>query len=331
MKISNETKVGILTAISITLLILGFNYLKGKDLIDSSKKLHTVFKKVDGLGNSNAVVINGLQVGTVYKLQEKNKNLDSVIVTINMDKDINIPTNSVATINKDLLGTAVLTITLGNSGILAKDDDTLGTQITAGMLDDVKASLNPAINSVTGTLNSMDSLIQIIGTYFDPSTKDNFQKIIVNLNTSSLALTRLLDEQSSSLAKTLKNTESVTSNLASNNNHITKSLENLETTTGKLANAKIEETVASLQSTASSLSDIVRKVNSNDGTLGSLLNDKTLYRNLTSTTYKINILLDDLRSHPKRYVNISVFGKKNTSAPLTAPLIDDSTSKSLRK
>ncbi len=327
MKISNETKVGILTAISITLLILGFNFLKGKNLVDSSDKIYTVFKKVDGLGGSNAVIINGLQVGTVYKMQEKNKDLDSIIVTINLDKEINIPNNSIAAINKDLLGTAVLTITMGNSETFIKDGDTLGTRITPGMLDDVKSSLNPAINSVTGTLNSLDSLIQIIGTYFDPSTKDNFQKIIVNLNASSLALNKLLDDQSSSLGKTLKNTESVTANLSANNAQITKTLSNIETATGKLANARIEETVASLQSTANSLSDVMKKVNSTDGTLGALLNDKTLYKNLSSTTYKVNILLDDLRSHPKRYVNISVFGKKNSSPPLTAPLIDDTTRK----
>lgn len=328
MKISNETKVGILTAVSITLLILGFNYLKGKDLMDSSKKLYTVFKKVDGLAASNPVMINGLQVGSVYKLQEKNKDLDSIVVTINLTKDINIPANSVAAINKDLLGAAVLVISLGNSTALVADEDTIHTRINPGMLDEMKSSLSPAIAGVTGTLTSVDSLIEVIGTYFDPNTKNNFQRIIVNLQASTLALNKLLDDQSSSLAKTLRNTESVTGNLAASNAQITKTFTNMEMATAKLANARIDETLASLRATASSLENVMNKVNSTEGTLGALLNDKTLYKNLTSTSYKVNILLDDLRSHPKRYVNISVFGRKNSSAPLTAPLIDDSTRKS---
>lgn len=325
MKISNETKVGVLAVIAIALLILGFNYLKGKDLIDTSKKLHTIFKRVDGLTVSNAVMINGLQIGTVYKMKELNANLDSIIVTINLTKNINIPVNSVASISKDLLGSATLDIHLGNASTLTKDGDTLRTINKPGMLDDVKTSLNPAINSLTGTLVSLDSLIEVVGTYFDPTTKNNFQKIIANLTATSASLNELINSQNSSLAKSLNHVESITANLASNNEHISHTMENLDRTTAHLANAKIEETVASLQSTANSLSDIMKKANSKEGTLGLLLNDKTLYNHLSSTAYKVNILLDDLRTHPKRYVNISVFGKKNTAGPLTAPLIDDTT------
>lgn len=325
MKISNETKVGVLAVIAIALLILGFNYLKGKNLIDNSKKVYAVFKRVDGLTVSNAVLINGLQVGTVYKMQELNANLDSVIVTINLNKDLNIPLNSVALINKDLLGNASLNIQLG-SGPLAGNGDTLHTIAKPGMLDDVKESLNPAINTLTGTLTSLDSLIEVVGTYFDPSTKYNFQKIIANLAATSASLDAFLNAQNSALVRSMNNVESITANLASNNDHISRTMENLDRTTTHLANAKIEEAVADLQSTANSLSEIMKKANSREGTLGLLLNDKALYNHLNSTAYKVNILLDDLRTHPKRYVNISVFGRKNTSAPLTAPLLDDSIS-----
>lgn len=323
MKISNETKVGVLAVISIALLILGFNYLKGKDLIDTSKKLNAVFKRVDGLAASNAVMVNGLQIGTVYKMKELNADLDSIIVTINLTKNINIPINSVASISKDLLGSSTLNIQLGNSAVLAKDNDTIRTLARPGMMDDIKESLNPAINTLTGTLTSLDSLIEVVGTYFDPATKYNFQKIIANLTASSASLDALLNTQTGTLAKSMNHLESITANFANNNGHISHTLENLDRATAQLANAKIEETLANLQSTSNSLSNMMKKANSKDGTLGLLLNDKALYNQLSSTAYKINILLDDLRSHPKRYVNISVFGRKNTSAPLTAPLIDD--------
>lgn len=325
MKISNETKVGVLTVLAVALLILGFNYLKGKDLIDNSKKIYTVFKRVDGLGVSNGVLVNGLQIGTVYKMKELNANLDSVVVTINLTKNINIPVNSTASISKDLLGSSTLDIQLGNSATLVQNGDTLRSAARPGMLDDIKTSLNPAINSVTATLNSLDSLIQVIGTYFNPTTKYNFQKIVENMTATSASLEALVNAQNSALAKSLNHVESITANLANNNEHITHTLENMDRTTMHLANAKIEETVNSLQSTANSLSDMMKKVNSKDGTLGALIHDRTLYDHLNSTAYKVNILLDDLRTHPKRYVNISVFGKKNSSAPLTAPLIDDTT------
>src|ERR1700712_4254337 len=98
--LNNETKIGLLAVVAIALLVLGFNFLKGRDLFDKSRKLHAVFHTVDGLVTSNPVTINGLQVGTVYKMMEKNANLDSIIVTLNFTKEINIPVNSTAHIVK---------------------------------------------------------------------------------------------------------------------------------------------------------------------------------------------------------------------------------------
>src|SRR3982751_2647262 len=132
MKINNETKIGLLAVVSIALLIFGFNYLKGKALFNKSKKIYAVFHSVSGLAISNPVTINGLQVGTVNDMVEQNANLDSVIISINLDKDINIPVTSMAAINRDLLGTASLNIMLGKGTEYVKDQDTINTQITTG-------------------------------------------------------------------------------------------------------------------------------------------------------------------------------------------------------
>src|SRR5688500_4227909 len=105
MKISNETKVGALTAIAITVLILGFNFLKGRNITERNDELYAVFQSVKGVGPANPVLINGLQVGKVASLQEKDKNLSGIIVTISLTKEVNIPDNSIATISSDLLGT----------------------------------------------------------------------------------------------------------------------------------------------------------------------------------------------------------------------------------
>lgn len=333
MKVSNETKVGALAAVSITLLILGFNFLKGRNLLSKANtEIYAVFDKVDGLNIANPVTINGLQIGKVYEMHEKNRNLDGIVVAINLEKDIDIPKNSFASISSDLLGAATISITKGSGPGLMHNGDTLLTQNTSGLIEGLKAQLNPALNSVNGAVLSLDSLLKVIGTYFDPATKNNFHAIVFNLSKSSVELQKLLDAQSGTLAKALGNVSLFTANLAKNNGKIDTTLANLSTASNKFANIKLEETLNSLQGTVNELKGVVAKANSKDGSLGLLLNDPKLYRNLESTTYKLNILLDDFRTHPKRYVNVSVFGgKKDKTGALTSPLVDDTTSNPLPK
>jgi len=324
MKISNETKIGTLTAIAIALLILGFNFLKGKDLFEHSKKVYAVFKGVEGLETSNAVKIKGLEVGSVYAITPVDKNVDGILVTISMKKDVNIPKNSVAVIDAGLIGSASIIIKKGDEDEFIKDGDTLITQEKGNLLSEVQSNLSPVVSRLSSTLESLDSLIRAVGSLFDPRLKNNFASLIANLAHSSASLELLLNQNTGSLAHSMVHLDSFTNNLARNGPRITGTLDNLEKTTNKLANAKIDETLQSAQSAMTSLKDAVDKMNSKDGSLGLLLNDKKLYQNLESTTRSLNTLLDDLRVHPKRYVNISVFGRKDKSGPLTAPINDSS-------
>jgi len=324
MKISNETKIGALTSIAIVLLILGFNFLKGKDLFSHSKKLYAVFKNVDGLELSNSVSIKGLNVGTVYSIKPTDENIEGILVTISMKQDVNIPKNSIAVINSGLISSSNIIIKKGDATEYIQDGDTLKTLDKGSVLTEFQASLNPVIATLNGTLGSLDSLIQVVGGLFDPNVKNNFSSIIANLAKSSASLQIMLNDRTSSLAHSMTHLDSFTNNLANNNQRITGTLDNLEKTTGKLANAKIDETLQSAQAAMNSLKDAVNKVNSPDGSLGLLLNDKKLYQNLENTSRSLNILMDDLRMHPKRYVSISVFGKKDNVKPLMAPLNDSS-------
>lgn len=323
MKISNETKIGSLTAIAIAVLILGFNFLKGKDFNTTKHKLFAVFPSVEGLMVSNPVTVNGLQVGKVSSIQAKDKSLTGIIVGITLTQEVNIPKNSVVSLSTDLLGSSTtLKIFLGNTPDLVTDGDTLDTRPIKGITDKLQASLDPALASATQTLNSLDTLVKNLNSLLDPNTKNNLAAIIRNLTTSTQNLNKLLDAQSGMLAKSLSNVESVTGNLAKSNEKITSTVNNLEKTSNNLANAKIRETIDNLEAVTNKLSTAVGKTTSKDNTMGLLLNDRQLYDELRQTNRSLTTLLDDLRLHPKRYVNISVFGRKDKSGPITAPVYD---------
>jgi phospholipid/cholesterol/gamma-HCH transport system substrate-binding protein len=322
MKISNETKIGALTAVAITLLILGFNFLKGKPMFEKNTKIYTVFKAVEGLGASNPVVINGLQVGTVYKLQETDENLSGIVVTMNLNKSINIPRNSIATISTSILGATSINVKLGKGTDYLADGDTLASAYTPGLLDKVTGSLDPALLRVNSALQSLDSLIKVIGSAFDPAAKKNFQAILSNLAATTANLNSLMNAQTGLVSKTMENATAFSGNLKKNNDTITQILSNFKTATGKFAQLDLDKTLTKFQDAVGSLNTTLTKINSNEGSLGMLINDKKLYNNLNATTNSLNILLQDFRIHPRRYTGGLVFGKKDKSPPLMTALPD---------
>jgi phospholipid/cholesterol/gamma-HCH transport system substrate-binding protein len=329
MKISNETKVGALTAIAITLMILGFNYLKGRSLFKTGNFIYAKYPDAKGLMVSNPVYINGFQVGTVYEIENVDKNLRAINVAIKLKDYYNIPDNSVAEIIKDPLGTPSIEIVLGDSKVGIMSGDSVKTKSSPGLFDAFTERLMPVADQLKQTINSLDVVLKNINTVFDPNTKHNLQEVIANINTTTASLVKssasiqtMLNEQSGSITQSMSNINSISKNLADNNAKVTQVLSNVEKTTDHLAKADIEGSVAGLKVAIQNLNTVLAKVNSKEGSLGLLVNDKVLYSNLTNTIRSANILMDDLRAHPKRYVNVSVFGKKDKTGPLTAPLSD---------
>ncbi len=325
MKISNETKVGVLAAIAITLLILGFNFLKGKNLLERKNTVYAIFPRVDALSPSDPIKINGLQVGLVSDLEEIDENLSGVIVALNITKNINIPDNSYAMILSNPLGTSTLNIVLGTSTKFIEEGDTLSSRASGGIMEDLKGTLTPTVDRVNGTLKSLDSLVEQVGVVLDPKTKANLQNVIANLASASSSLTTLLNAQNGALAASLNNMSSFTGNLKKNNDSINRIIKNVDVMTQKFAALDLEQTMTKLQAVVDNLNQTLNKVNNSDGTLGLLMNDPKLYNNLNATTNSLNILLQDVRLHPKRYVNVSMFGKKDKTGPLMEPLSDTAT------
>jgi phospholipid/cholesterol/gamma-HCH transport system substrate-binding protein len=325
MKINNETKVGILTIVALIMLILGFNFLKGKDLFNSTKKIYAVFPKLGSLVKSNEVKINGLTVGTVYALEETDKNVSGIRVTISLTRDVNIPTNSVAYINASLvgLGAANIIIEKGNASTYLKNGDILNTRIDEGLFGGLTSEVAPTLSKIRNALDSVNRVFSNINTVFDAGAKNNLQHTIANLTLASYSLNKLLDAEKGPLASTLNNVNSITGNLKKNNDSITAIMSNTKKFTEKLAGLDLKQTMDTLQATVSLLKATIAKIASKDGSLGALINDRALYNKLNDAVLSAEILIDDLRAHPKRYVNLSVFGKKDKGGALTSPAIKD--------
>lgn len=329
MKINNETKIGLLAVVGVLALILGFNFLKGKKLFKKEKYVYAVFEDIQGLGNSNPVVINGLQIGHITNL-DGGKMLKRIVVTVELTKDVLIPTNSLAVINPSLLGSVSLEVKLGNADSYLQNGDTLLTTLSGGAFDEALKMINPVLYEVRNAVKSLDSVLHIVTNVFDPNTKNNIKGVIENLNTvtasftvSASSLQRLLNPETGALAQSLNNVNGFTGNLLANNGRLNNIMSNAEKTSYNLANMNLQKTLNTLDSAALQLKSGIAKINSTQGSIGLLLNDTKLYDNLSSTSNKINILLDDIRVHPKRYLTISVFSKKDKGNYITAPLIDD--------
>ena len=329
MKINNETKIGAMAILGVALLVFGVNFLKGKSFFKKERHLYAVYQDVYRLNKSNPVVINGLQVGNIGNL-DGGKDMKRIVVTVNLTRDINIPDNSLGVINPNILGSVSLEIQLGNSRTFLKNGDTLLTTMSGGAFDEALKIINPVLYEVRNAVKSLDSVLHIISGVFDPGAKTNIKGILSNLNTTtkSFALTAkslalLLDMENGALSASLNNVNAFTANLNSNNEKLNNILENAKVASAKFADINLKNTLDTLNAAVINFKQGAEKINSKDGSLGLLLNDKTLYNNLQLTTNKINILLDDIRVHPKRYVNFSVFGKKDKGNFITNPLVDD--------
>ncbi len=326
MKISNETKVGVLAVVALALLIIGFNVLKGKNVFSHSSNIYAVFSDLGSLEKSNQVKINGLPIGTVYTLNQKDKDISGIVVTINLTRDVNIPKNSVAFISASLVGASYITVEKGDSKEYLKEGDTLLTRVDNGFFGDVKSQLSPALIKIKDVVDSLKLVLGGINRILDPNVKGNISQILLNLKEASGSLKSLVNSKDGPLSETLSNASSVTGNLKKNNDSITALINNANQLAKKFASLPLQQTLDSVKGALSELKQTLAKVSSPNGTIGALISDKQVYNKLQNTIASAELLLDDIRVHPKRYVNISVFGRKDKSGPLNSPTVKDTLS-----
>ena len=329
MKVSNETKVGALTIIAITLIILGFNFLRGKTIFKSGNFIYAKYADTKGLIISNPVFVNGFQVGTVFDIENQTADLSQIVVSIKLNNTYKIPANSVATIQDNPLGTNSIAIVLGDAKTFLKAEDTIKTAPAASLLGDLMNTLSPLGEQTKKTISDLEKVLVNINKVLDDQNKANFAQILTNLssatenlNKSLVSVESMLQSQSGSIAQTANNVNSFTKNLSDNNKKINDIINNLDTTTRQLKDADLSKTIKDIQGVVQELTQTLHNLNNGDGSAAKLLNDPEIYKQLQSTIKSITTLVDDVKTHPKRYVTISVFGKKDKTTPLTKPIAD---------
>ena len=332
MRVSNETKVGALTVIAVTLIILGFNFLRGKTIFKSGNFIYAKYADTKGLIVSNPVFVNGYQVGSVFEIENQKDNLAQIIVAVKLNEPYKIPDNSVATIQDNPLGISSISIVLGNSTNFFKHGDTIKTAPAASLLGDFVNTLSPLGEKTNNAITSLDKVLNNINAVLNDNNKDKLQSILENLavttkslSTSVAAIEVMLQKQNGSIAQTFDNVNNFTKNLNENNQKLNNIISNLDNASQAVKDADLNKTIKTIQLAVANLNISLQKLNSGTGTAAKLMNDSSFYNELQGTLKSINKLVDDIKVHPKRYINVSVFGKKDKSTPLTKPLADSIT------
>lgn len=320
MKLSKEAKTGILGTVAIALFIFGFNFLKGTNIFSTQRHFFAVYNSIEGLVEANSVVVNGYKIGIVKTISLKPDNSGKIVVEFSVtDNSINIPQNSVAKIiSSDLLGTKAIQIIFANDKGMIQDGDTLKSDIEEDLKSAVDKRIAPLQKKAESLISSVDSVMIVVQSVFNESARQNlknsFESIQNSLQTferTSKRLDTLVASEKNKLSVILSKVESISSNLAANNEKLTNIINNFSSISDSLAKANITSTVNNANTALSQASQIMEKINKGEGSMGMLVNNKSLYNKLDSASANLDRLFIDMKEHPRRYVHFSVFGKKD--------------------
>lgn len=307
MKFTREVKTGILAICAIALLIFGYSFLKGKNLLENDRTFYAIYDNVEGLIPSSPVTINGMVVGQVVSISFADTK-GNLVVEFNVDSDFSFSKNSLAKVyGGGLIGGKSLAIMpIYEQGLDAKDKDTLPGKIEPGLLELVNDKLAPLQEKLEAAITDADILLNSVNGILNVDNKNNLNSIfkdlsvtVKNFKGASISLNSILSGNEDKLNNTFTNLDKMSTNL----NKVSDSLAQINI--GKLGK--------SLENVLANFEKISKDINSGKGTVGKLLKDDKLYNNLEKTSKQLELLIQDLRLNPKRYVHISVFGKKNSS------------------
>jgi phospholipid/cholesterol/gamma-HCH transport system substrate-binding protein len=302
MKISNETKVGVLAAISIVILVLGYNFLKGENLFTRYNQFYGVYRDVDGLLVNNPVLIHGYKVGHVSEVNFNNETL-ALYVGIKVDNTVKVPENTIMKIiNSDLIGSKAVELLIGDAPILARSGDTLVSEKDPGMAKSISNILSPLNDKVSSVLGGLDSAL---GEGQLNRTMNDLSVALKAFRRTADEATKTLHGKGPKLDAILTNVEVTTRDLKETGPKLNETIEQLQLASEKIAELELKQTINKIEETATELQTLIKAINQGEGSLGQLATNRELYDNINKASLQLETLLKDIEQHPRRYTGIT--------------------------
>ncbi len=302
MKLSYEIKTGVLVLTGIILFIIGFSYLKSNDVFIKDRVFYAVYEDVEGVSKGTPVTISGFNVGSVQDIKFFN-NSSKLLLKFRVENDFNFSNQSTAQIYETgLIGGKALAVIPKYGNEIAKSGDTLNSSIAPGLTELVNDKLSPLQEKIESMVVSADSVLISLNSVLNTQAKDQIQSTITNF---------------SSTVTDLKNSAGTLDEMISmNKNKINNIITNVNKSSNELSDlsnsfSDLTVIIENLSESSNSIENIVNEISSGNGSLGNLIYDDNLIKSLNAASSNINLLIEDLRLNPKRYVHFSLFGKKN--------------------
>ena len=304
MRLSKEIKAAFFVLSTILLFIFGFNYLKGSSILDKQKTIFAVYDEVDGLLVGANVMINGLSIGNVTELDFL-PNSTKIIVTLKVKDKLNFSSKSTASIYETgvLGGLAISIEPLFERESIVKTGDTLMSSVRPGLTELINRQIEPLSRQLQSTITSVDSIFTGASNVLNRQTQEEIKESISVLTSainaiknSSVIIEETLTSKNTQINNTIDNFEKISSNLSN--------------VSDELNSFGLTSLLSNLEVSVDGISSIVDKLNSDNSTLGKLINEDEVYDNLNSSIESLNILINDIKTNPKKYIHFSVFGRK---------------------
>lgn len=316
-KLKREYSIALMIIGALVLLYFGINYLKGLNILSRKNVFHAVYKDVSGINDASPVLFKGMKVGQVIGTELMPDGSGRIVVSFQLsERRLALPADSRAEIYSADLFTRAIQIVLGDSAVLANAGDTLdgGAQLSltesfAGELDPLKRKAEGMLSSVDSVLTAMQNVLNTGARKDIDASFMNLRAALENVKGTTERINQLLDDERSAIRITLDNLSKVSGTLANNADEINRIFSHVDSITAALGDGRLEKMIAGLSATSDQLKQVMTSVNEGRGTLGKLVKDDSLYVNLNKATKDLDMLLEDLRVNPNRY--LSIFGKKD--------------------
>jgi phospholipid/cholesterol/gamma-HCH transport system substrate-binding protein len=307
MEMNKEIKIGFFAILTILVLIVGINYLKGLNILNSSRSFHAKYENIGGLKVGSPVSVNGYQIGSVSRVSLFSRKDQKLLVTVSIEEDFDIPINSIFKIvNQDLMGSKSINLVLGDDSSFAEFGDTLSSIVEGSLQDEVSAQILPLKIKTEELIGSIDSVMTIITSVLNKDARKDLSNSLSSLNQTFALMTQTMRKVDQIVDQNDEKITSIIMNLESNNNKITNILNNFSDISDVIIRSDIEELLNSLGNTT-------MKINNSEGSLGMLINDKELYYNLEKASKELEELINDIKENPKRYLSFSILGSESRS------------------